>query len=120
MIVKMFWEHCPEFVVEEEDAFFIEVTGKEAAEKVFPALSPQEKLKFEQMKDVYVAKTTNEYAREGSYYFLVTRGAHEIKFESVAFMSSDLSARGGKAWSVPPVAIESFSELDSMVVPPAP
>jgi hypothetical protein len=112
MIVKMFWERCHEFVVEEEDAFLLEASTDEASEKLIPLLSPQEQTKFERMKDIYVAKATEGKARAGSYYFLVSRGAKEIKFESVAFLSSDVSGRGGEARFLPDIPISSVDDLD--------
>jgi hypothetical protein len=113
MIIKMFWEKCSEFVVDEEDGFFIEASPDEALREILPALSPHEKLKFEQMKDIYVAKTTNGIAKEGCFYFLVSRDAQSIKFESVAFMSSDLSSRGGKLKPMPNIPIASIGELSA-------
>lgn len=113
MIIKMFWEKCSEFVVEEEDGFFIEASPEEAAQNIVPTLSPHEKLKFEQMKDVYVAKSTSGMAREGYYYFLVSRDAQSIKFESVAFMTSDLSSRGGTLKPIPDIPIAAIGELSS-------
>jgi len=114
MIVKMFWERCHDFVVEEEDAFVIEASAEETTGKLFPLLSPREQLKFEQMKDFYVAKATDGKARAGSYYFLVSRGAKEIKFESVALLSSDLSSRGGKARFLPDIPISCIDDLDTI------
>jgi hypothetical protein len=111
MIIKMFWEKCSEFVVEEEDGFFIEASAAETMEKIVPALSPHERLKFEQMKDIYVAKATNGMAHEGCYYFLVSRDAQAIKFESVSFMTSDLSARGGKVKPIPDVPIAKIEDV---------
>jgi hypothetical protein len=114
MIVKMFWERCHDFVVEEEDAFLIEASSDEATGMLFPLLSPREQLKFEQMKDFYVAKATDGKARAGAYYFLISRGAKEIKFESVALLSSDLSARGGKTRFLPEISISSVDDLDTI------
>ena len=114
MFVKMFWESCPEFVVEEEDAFLIEANPAETSEKVLPALSAHEKLKFEQMKDIYCAKATTGRVHEGCYYFLVSRDAHTIKFESVAIMSADLSARGGKARPMPDLPVAAIADLGSI------
>jgi len=116
MFIRMFWERCPEFVVEEEDAFFIEATPDEAKEKILPELSPHEKLKFEQMKDAYLARQTMGGAREGRYYFLVSCDAHAIKFESVQFMTSDLSTRGGRPRAVPDIPLASIDELASIDV----
>jgi hypothetical protein len=114
MILKLFWERCHEFIVEEEDAFLIEASPDEANAMLLPKLSPQESLKFSHMKDVYVAKATSGRATEGCYYFLVSRGAKEIKFESVALLSTDLSSRGGKAQALPDVPINSLEDLDSV------
>jgi hypothetical protein len=114
MTIKIFWERCNEFVIEEEDAFLVEASAEEALGKIYPLLSPQEKLKFEQMKDVYVAKSTTATAHEGCYYFLVSRGARLIKFESVALLTSDLSRRGGKARPVPDIHLSSIDEIDSV------
>lgn len=114
MVIKIFWERCPSFVVEEEDAFFVEATAEEAASQIVPRLSPHEKLKFEQMKDIYIAKDSSGMAHEGCYYFLISRGAHDIKFESVAFMTSDLSARGGKAKVLPDIKIDKIEDIDSV------
>jgi hypothetical protein len=113
MIIKIYWEKCREFVVEEEDAFFIEASPDEALGKLFPMLSPQEKLKFEQLKDVYAVKDANGQALAGRYYFLVSRGAKVIKFESAALLTSDLAARGGKAMALPDILISSLDELDA-------
>jgi hypothetical protein len=114
MIVKMLWERCHDFVVEEEDAFLVEASADEATGKLLPLLSQRERMKFEQMKDFYVAKTTEGKARAGSYYFLVSRGAKEIKFESVALLSSDLSARGGRARFLPDIPISCIDDLDTI------
>jgi hypothetical protein len=114
MNIKIFWEKCHEFVVEEEDAFFLEAGPDEAATKILPLLSPSEKIKFEQMKDIYIAKATRGIVHEGCYYFLISRGAHTIKFESVALLTSDLSARGGKAKALPDVSISSIEDIDSV------
>jgi hypothetical protein len=117
MILKVFWEKCPTFVVEEEDAFFVEASAEETERSIFPQLSPQEKIKFEQLKDVYVAKKSDGLVREGCYYFLVSRDAHMIKFESVEFMTSDLSARGGKARVLPDIPIERIDDIDTVSLP---
>jgi hypothetical protein len=114
VIVKMFWEHCREFVVEEEDAFLVEVNAEEATGKLVPLLSPREQLKFEQLKDVYAAKASVGNAGAESYYFLVSRGAKEIKFESVAILSADLSARGGRTQALPSIPISSIDDLDAI------
>jgi hypothetical protein len=114
MIIKMFWERCREFVVEEEDAFLIEASADEATGKLFPILSPREQMKFERMKDVYVGKTTDGKTRAGAYYFLISRGAKELKFESVAFLSSDLSERGGRARFLPDIPISRIEDLDAI------
>ena len=66
------------------------------------------------MKDIYVAKASSGAAHEGCFYFLVSRSAHEIKFESVAFLGSDLSARGGKAKALPDIRIGKIEDLDSI------
>jgi hypothetical protein len=114
MILKIFWEHCPLFVVEEEDAFFLEASPAETAEKILPQLSMAEKVKFEQLKEVYIAKASSGIVHEGCYYFLVSRGAHSIKFESTALMTSDLSARGGKTKVLPDLSIEKIQDIDSV------
>jgi hypothetical protein len=114
MIIKMLWEKCPEFVVEEEDAFFIEASLDETVQKILPALSAQERIKFDQLKDIYVAKETMGLARGGSFYFLVSRGAQAIKFESVSFLSSDFSARGGRVRSIADRTISELSEIESI------
>jgi hypothetical protein len=114
MVIKIFWERCPVFVVEEQDAFFIEATSDEAAKLILPILSPHEKLKFEQLKDIYIAKASSGIAHEGCYYFLASRGVHDVKFESVALMTSDLSARGGKAKVLPDIRIEKIEDIDSI------
>lgn len=114
MIIKMFWEKCSEFVVEDEDGYFIEAGPAEAMEKIVPALSKHEKLKFEQMKGIYVAKATDGIAREGCYYFLLSRDAQSIKFESVAFMTSDLSARGGKVKRLPDIPLERIEDISAI------
>lgn len=114
MIIKIYWERCPLFVVEEEDAFFLEATPSEAEEKILPLLSPAEKLKFGQLKDVYIAKASSGIIHEGCYYFLVSRGAHVVKFESVALMTSDLAARGGKAKTLPDLPIAKVDDIDTI------
>lgn len=114
VFVKMFWERCRDFVVEEEDAFLIEAGADEATGCLLPLLSPQEKLKFEKMRDIYVARSSAGRAREGCFYFLVSRGAKEIKFESVAILSSDLSSRGGAAKFLPDIELSRLEELDSI------
>jgi hypothetical protein len=114
MIIKMFWEKCSEFVVEDEDGYFIEASAAEAMEKIVPALSKHEKIKFEQMKEIYVAKATDGMVHEGCYYFLLSRDAQTIKFESVAFMTSDLSARGGKLKPLPDVPLEKIEDISSI------
>jgi hypothetical protein len=113
MIIKIYWERCHEFVVEEEDAFLIEASADEAAAKILPLLSPQEKLKFEQMKGVYVAKATSGMAHGGCYYFLVSRGARVIKFESVALLTSDLTARGGSPKVLPDIPLAGLDDLEA-------
>jgi hypothetical protein len=114
MIIKMFWERCSEFVVEGQDGFLIEADAEETRAKILPLLSPHEKLKFEQMKDFYVAKAVSGPAREGCYYFLVSRDAQAIKFESFAFLSSDQSARGGKLWALPDIPIAQVGEVGAI------
>jgi hypothetical protein len=114
MILKIFWERCPLFVVEEEDAFFIEATPAEAEERILPFLSPTEKLKFEQLKDVYIAKASSGIVHEGCFYFLISRGAHVIKFESVSLLTSDLSSRGGKSKALPELTIAKIEDVDSV------
>jgi hypothetical protein len=114
MKLKLFWACCHDFVVEEEDAFLIEASAEEAAEKILPHLSPQEQVKYKQMKEVYMAKSTNGRANAGCYYFLVSREAKEVKFESVALLSSDLSSRGGAARALPDIQISSLDELDAI------
>jgi hypothetical protein len=114
MILKIFWKRCPLFVVEEEDAFFIEVSPPEVEEKILPLLSPAEKVKFEQLKDVYISKASSGIVHEGCYYFLVSRGAHVVKFESVALMTSDLAARGGTAKVLPDLPIAKVEDIDTV------
>jgi hypothetical protein len=114
MKIKMFWESCSEFVVEGEDGFFIEASAAEAIERIIPSLSEHEKIKFQQMKDIYVAKTTNDLVHEGCYYFLVSRDGQAVKFESVAFMVSDLSSRGGKVRFMPDIPIAQIEEVSSI------
>jgi hypothetical protein len=116
MVIKIFWERSPAFVVEEEDAFFIEATADEAKNLLFPILCPQEKIKFEEMKDIYVAKSSEGLAREGCYYFLISRGAHTVKFESVSFMASDLASRGGKIKILPNLPISKIEDIDEIDV----
>ncbi len=114
MKLKAYWEKCHEFVVEEEDAFCIEAGEEETTGKILPLLSPQEKVKFEQMKDVYAVRTASGKAFADSYYFLVSRGARVIKFESAALLTSDLSARGGNAKVLPDIPISRLEDLDSI------
>jgi hypothetical protein len=114
MNIKFFWEKCHEFVVEEEDAFFLEASPDEAVARILPLLSPSEKIKFEQMKDIYIAKATRGIVHEGCYYFLISRGAHTIKFESIALLTSDLSTRGGRVKALPDVSISSIEDIDSI------
>lgn len=114
MIIKMYWERCPEFVLEEQDGYFVEATAEEANESIVPALSPHEKLKYDQMKEIYVAKATSGIAHEGCFYFLVSRDAQVIKFESVAFMTSDLSARGGAVKMMPDIRIERIFDVSAI------
>jgi len=113
VIIKFFWERCREFIVEDEDAFLVEATAEEASSIVIPLLSPRERVKFDQMKDIYVAKETSGRATAGSYYFLVSR-AKELKFESVAILTSDLSGRGGNVKAIPDIKIASIDELDKI------
>jgi hypothetical protein len=113
MIIKLYLERCHDFVVEEEDAFLLEVEAQEAAASLLPKLSPQERVKFDQMKDIYVAKATCGRATAGCYYFLVSRGAKEIKFESVAVLSSDLSARAERVKAITDLNISCLDDLDS-------
>jgi len=111
MIIKMYWEGCPEFVVEGEDGFVIEANQTEALGKIVPILSPHEKLKFEQMREFYMAKATVGIAREGCYYFLVSCDAQAVKFESVALLTSELSGRGGKVRMMPEIPIENVADV---------
>jgi hypothetical protein len=106
MIIKLFWEGCSEFIVEEEDAFLLEADAVEALSTIVPALSQREQLKFEQMKDVYSAA--------GKYYFLVTRDAQEIKFESSAILSADMSGRGGKIKALPDLPVSRIEDVRSI------
>jgi hypothetical protein len=114
MIIKMFWENCCEFVVEEEDAYLFEASAEEAIGRILPLLSPQEQLKFNQMKDVYGVKSSEIIPGDSRYYFLVSRDAHTIKFESVALLTADLSARGGKAKLLPDIRISAIEDIDSI------
>jgi hypothetical protein len=114
MVLKIFWERCPLFVVEEEDAFFLEANPAETDAKILPLLSAAEKVKFDQLKDVYIAKASSGLVHEGCYYFLVSRGAHVIKFESVALLTSDLAARGGKAKVLPDLPVAKIEDIDSI------
>jgi hypothetical protein len=111
MIIKLFWEQCSEFVVEGQDGFFIEATLAETMGTIVPSLNLHEKLKFEQMKEFYVAKVTSGFVHEGCYYFLVSRDAQAIKFESVAFMTSDLSSHGGKVRIMPDIPIAKIEDI---------
>jgi hypothetical protein len=117
MTLKMLWEGCPAFVVEEEEAFFIEATKSEALSSIVPLLSPHEKIKFEQLKDTYIAKASNGFVREGCFYFLISRGAHIIKFESVALMTSNLEDRGGRVKILPDIPIARIEDIDSVDIP---
>jgi hypothetical protein len=112
--VKLFLGKCHDFVVEDEDAFLVEAEADEAVAALLPLLSPRERVKFDQMKDVYVAKATGGKANAGCYYFLVSRGAKEIKFESVAILSSDLSSRAESVATLPDVPIKSLDDIDSI------
>lgn len=114
MVAKIFWERCPLFVVEEENAFFVEASPAEVEEKILALFSPSEKHKFDQLKDVYIAKASSGGIHEGCYYFLVSAGAHVVKFESVALMTSDLSSRGGKIKALPDIKIERIEDLDGI------
>lgn len=114
MIIKMFWERCPEFIMEEEDAFIIEASKEETYDKILPLLSPHEMLKFEQMKDIYVSKSSEGGTCEGCYYFLVSRGAGAVKFDSAAILSADLSKRGGKTRVFPNIAISGIEDIDGI------
>jgi hypothetical protein len=114
MVVKIYWERCPLFVVEEEDAFFLEASPSETESSILPFLTPAEKVKFEQLKDVYIAKASSGIVHEGCYYFLVSRGAHVVKFESIALMTSDLSTRGGKAKTLPDLPIAKVADIDAI------
>ena len=114
MIIKRFWERCSEFVVEEQDAFLIEANSMETENTIVPTLSPHEKLKFDQMKEVYFAKASGGGATEGCFYFLVSRDAQSIKFESVALLTADLSGRGGKVKVLPDLSISKIEDVSSI------
>ena len=114
MTIKRFWDRCSEFVVEEQDAFLIEANSAETTSTILPNLSPHEKLKFDKMKEVYVARTSNGGAHEGCFYFLVSRDAQSIKFESVALLTADLSGRVGKVKVLPDISIAKIEEVSSI------
>ena len=113
MIIKMFWKNCHELIVEDEDAFLIEADKDEVSSVILPRLNSRERLKFDQMKGIYIAKETAGRAKAGSYYFLVSR-EKEIKFESVAILTADLSSRGGAVKILPDIAIGSLDDLDGV------
>jgi hypothetical protein len=117
MTVKLLWENCSEFVVEGQDGFFIEASQGETIGKILPALSAHEKLKFDQMKNFYVAATTGGFTNEGCYYFLVSRDAQTIKFESAEFIDSDLSVRGGMISILPETMITRIDEITGIETP---
>jgi hypothetical protein len=110
MLIKMFWESCSEFVIENQDGFLIEASPAETLELIVPVLSPHERLKFESMKDHYISKKT-DCGRAGMYYFLVSRDAQMIKFESAAFFASDLSSRGGTILTMPDIPIDRIEDI---------
>ena len=101
-------------VVEDQDGFLVEVSPEEARDILLPVLSPHERLKFEQMKDVYVAKASQSGAREGCYYFLVSRDGQAVKFESSALLTSDQSGRGGSIKRLPDIPVSKIEEVSSI------
>lgn len=114
MIVKFVWPACGQFVIEDEDAFLIEASAEETKALLYPLLSQREKIKFDSLKDVYRAKATTESLREGCFYFLVSREAHELKFESSALPTSDVAAQGGGMRRIPDIAVAGIEELSAI------
>lgn len=114
MKAKLFWHRCPLFVLDEDDAVFLEVSPAELEAKILPYLNPAERLKFDQLKEVYVAKASSGMVTEGCYYFLVSKSVHAIKFESVALFTSDLASRGGEVWALPDLPLDSVEAIDSL------
>jgi hypothetical protein len=114
MIIKMYWEQCHDFVVDDEGAFLLEADAAEAAEKLVPKLSPQERVKFDQMKDIYVATGSNGKARAGCYYFLVSSDTKELKFESAVVLSSDLSSRAASVKFLPDIQVGGVDDIDAI------
>jgi hypothetical protein len=114
MIIKMYWKQCHDFVVDDEDAFLIEADAGETAEKLVPKLSPQERVKFDQMKDIYVATGSIGKTRAGCYYFLVSSDTKELKFESAVVLSSDLSSRAARVKSLPDIQVGGIDDIDAI------
>jgi hypothetical protein len=111
MIVKYFWPLCGQFVVEDEDAFLVEANAAETATLLYPLLSPREKIKFDALKDVYRAKSTTDCLCEGCYYFLVSQGAHELKFESSALPGSEVARQGGGMRRIPDISVNKIEDI---------
>ena len=101
--------------MEDQDGLLIEVSPEEARDVLLPVLSPHERLKFEQMKDIYVAKSSPQSgANEGCYYFLVSHDGQAVKFESFALLTSDQSGRGGSIKRLPNIPISKIEEVSSI------
>jgi hypothetical protein len=115
MIIKLYWERCAEFVMDEQDGYLIEATPAETLEFIVPALNPHERLKFESMKDIYIAKPTNGTLDGGCFYFLVSRDGQAVKFESRAILTTDLSSRGGKISPMPDIPIARLEDVCTFV-----
>jgi hypothetical protein len=114
MVVKLLWKGSSEFIVEGQDGYFIEASAEETRDKILPALSAHERMKFDHMKDIYVATKTSGIITEGCYYFLVSCDAQTVKFESAEFLTTDLSTRGGKISSIPDLQITTVEEICSI------
>jgi hypothetical protein len=114
MIVKFMWPACGQFVVEDEDAFFVEASVEETKALLYPLLSQRERIKFDSLKDVYQAKSTTDSVCEGCYYFLVSRGAHELKFESSALPTSDVAKQGGGIRRIPDITVARIEDISAI------
>jgi len=84
MIIKMYWAACGKFAMEETGAYILEATEEEARTVLLPKMNKQELIKFERMKDIYVAAEDTDIVKKGRFYFLVSEDGQDIKFESSA------------------------------------
>lgn len=114
MTIKLYWAACGKFAIEETGAYFLEATKEEVETKLLPRMNKQELIKFETMKDVYVAPGDTDLVKKGRYYFLVSDDAQDIKFESSALPAAEFARGNSNLKPVRTVEIERIEDIETV------